>query len=64
MVSEPRSWGLWGPIAEAAMETRIENLERKMDEVERLLKGKCRTQAGQRSLLQREHRRMEEQGCW
>ena len=51
MASKPSSWGLWGPIAEVATEARIENLERKMDEVERLLKGKHRTQARWRSPL-------------
>ena len=50
------------PVAKAAMETRIENLERKMDEVERFLKGKHQTQARRRSPLQREHHRMEERG--
>ena len=58
MASKPHSWGLWGPVAEAAMETRIENLECKMDEVEQLLKGKSWTQAQLRSPLRQEHRRM------
>ena len=48
MASEPRSWRLWGPVTEAAkenqMKSRVEKLERKLDEVVRLLRRRHRAQ--------------------
>ena len=40
LASEPRSWGCGALLLKLTwMEARIKNLERKMDEVEQLLKG-------------------------
>ena len=63
MVSEPRSWRLWGPIAEAAMEnqmkSRVENLERKLDKVVQLLRGQRRARPRERSPPWREQRQVD-----
>ena len=61
-----RAWflGLWGPIVEVAMEDRIKNLERKMDEVERLLRGRQHVRPGKRSPPRREHRRVDLEDQW
>ena len=63
MASEPHSWRLWWPIAEAAMEnqmkSRVENLERKLDKVVQLLRGQRRARPRERSPPRREQRRVD-----
>ena len=65
LASEPCSWGCGGLLLKLSwMEARIKNLERKMDEVEQLLKGQCHTQTRGQSPPQREHRKMEMEDRW
>ena len=63
MALEPHSWRLRGSIAEATIENRmklrVENLERKLGEVVRLLRGRHHARPRERSPPRRKQHRVD-----
>ena len=64
LASKPGSGALWGPNAEAGMESQVEESERRLDEVVRLLRDQRKTRPRGRSLPRRGHHWVELEDTW
>ena len=64
LASEPPSGGCGGPFAEATMENRMNELERKLDDMMRLLRDQRRGRPRGRSPPRRDSRRVNAEDRW